>query len=303
MAVAAVLSAEAVGRDAAAMPDPGHAIYTGRYNVPSDWISVPEPMSLPHRLHNSEALILKYRNFREADRILTLLTPDLGKLDALARGVRKARSRKSGHVEPFMQITLVLHRTRWLPEVSEAQIRQAFPHCRATLENMGHASYACELADAFIHPEEDATLSQSLYRVLLTVLQDLDARPEKAPVLLRWFDLRVLGLTGFQPELFHCLACGQTAPPASCFFSSGLGGILCPACGPAAESVLSLDLDAFKILRHLQRYDWHKVSDDRYRPESLRAVTRILQHYVAYTLEHQLRSVRFARQVRRLAQQ
>ena len=112
-------------------------------------------MNLPHRIYNCEAIILHYRNFKEADRILTLFTPDLGKLDVLARGVRKTRSRKVGHVEPYMYLSLVLRRSKWLPEVSEVQVRAAFPRCRSSLESITQASYICELTDALTHPEDN----------------------------------------------------------------------------------------------------------------------------------------------------
>ena len=257
-------------------------------------------MSLPTRLHNCEALILKYRNFREADRILTLLTPDLGKLDALARGARKARSRKAGHVEPFMHVALVLRKSKWLPEVSEVQVRHAFPQCRSTLELMTYASYACELVDNLAHPEEDADLNRRIYQLLFLMLQELDADPNQAPVLARWFDLQALGWAGFQPELFHCLACGQEAQPRPCFFSVSQGGMLCPSCGPVQQDALPLDLETFKFLRYWQTRDWPAVKTRKYRNAAVQSSAFLLGRYVSFTLERPLRAVRFARAVRQL---
>ncbi len=117
-------------------------------------------MALPHYQYNGEALILKSRRHGEADLILTLLTADLGKFDVLARGARKAKSRKSGHVEPFVLASFSLRRSKWLPEVAEAQIQDAFPLCRSSLEKVTQASYTCELIDSLTQPRDPGELSQ-----------------------------------------------------------------------------------------------------------------------------------------------
>ncbi len=257
-------------------------------------------MNLPSRLHNCEAVILRYRNFKEADRILTLFTPDLGKVDALARGVRKTRSHKTGHVEPFMYVALVLRRSKWLPEVSEAQIRAAFPQCRSSLESLTHASYVCELVDALTHPEEDARLNASLFHLLHATLSYLNEEPMQASILLRWFDLKMLVLTGFQPELFHCVHCGAPAQPEATVFSLADGGILCRDCRATVSGTISLSLDAFKVLRHMLRYDWARVRTARIGASALQTVTHLLERYIGFTLERQMKSVRFARHLHSL---
>ncbi len=257
-------------------------------------------MNLPHRIHNCEAIILHYRNFKEADRILTLFTPDLGKLDALARGVRKTRSHKVGHVEPFMYVSLVLRRSKWLPEVSEAQIRAAFPQCRSSLERITQASYVCELTDALIHPEDDAEANATFFRLLHDTLNYLNQEPAKAPILLRWFDLKMLALTGFQPELFNCVHCGTTAKPEATNFSFADGGILCSNCRQELSGTMAVPLDAFKILRHMLRHDWDRIRSAPISPAPMQTVTRLLERYIGFTLERQLKAVRFARQLHNL---
>ncbi len=258
-------------------------------------------MNLPSRLHNCEAVILHYRNFKEADRILTLFAPDLGKLDALARGVRKTKSHKVGHVEPFMHVALVLRRSRWLPEVSEVQIRTAFPQCRTSLEAITYASYICELTDALTQPEDDTAVNASLFHLLHNTLQYLNQEPSRGARLLRWFDLKILALTGFQPELFHCVHCGTPATPEATAFSCGEGGILCPNCRQPVADALPLPLHAFKVLRHMLRNDWDRVRTVRIDMETQQTTTRLLERYVTYTLERQMKAVRFAHHLHNLA--
>lgn len=255
-------------------------------------------MALPHHQHSGQALILKSRRHSEADLILTLLTADLGKLDALARGVRKAKSRKSGHVEPFMLASLSLRRTKWLPDVLEAQVRESFPLCRSTLERVTRASYACELIDSLTQPEDPQGQSRQLFDLLHFTLQTMNKTDTSMAVLLRWFELQVLTLTGFQLELQRCTECNREALPRACYFNVLHGGILCPDCGPVVERAERLPLDVFKTLRFMQRSDWSEVCKYDFADSALKACAALLRRFVASILERQLRTERFSRQIR-----
>lgn len=255
--------------------------------------------SLPARTCNCQALILNSRNHRDADRILTLLTPELGKLDALARGVRRTSSRKAGHLEPFMLVEMNLARTRWLPVVREVQPRKVFPGCRTSLERIGLASYACELVNALVQPNDDAEVNLAAYHNLALTLGELSDELDAAPGLMRWFELSMLRVTGFQPELFHCVHCGAEAQPAPTAFNIPDGGILCAQCGQEHAGSLMLPLDAFKIMRHMTRYDWPAVKRATMKPQALETIRKVLAAYTTHILERPLKSVRFVQRVPR----
>lgn len=254
-------------------------------------------MTLSRHQYNGNALILKSRRHQEADLILTLLTPDLGKLDALARGARKAKSRKSGHVEPFMLAGLALRRTKWLPEVIEAQVREAYPLCRTTLERVTHASYVCELIDSLTQPEDPEGKNRHLFDLLQFTLQTMNRDDTSLALLLRWFELQTLTLTGFQVELQRCTECGAKARPQACYFSVQHGGILCPDCGPTVERAERLSLEEFKTLRFLQRSDWTLVGGYSFSDPILKGSAELLRRFVSAILERQLRTERFKRQI------
>ena len=255
-------------------------------------------MTLPHYQYNGEVLILKSRKHGEADLILTLLTADLGKMDVLARGARKAKSRKSGHVEPFMLAGVSLRRSKWLPEVTEAQIKDAFPQCRHSIENMLQASYACELIDSLTQPQDPGGQSQNLFDLLHFTLQTMNSLGTPLPLLLCWYKLQVLTLTGFQIELQHCTECQQEAQPKACYFNLQHGGILCSHCGPTVESAERLSLDEFKTLRFLQRSDWVSVTRLAFADPILQKCERLLRRFVSSVLERRLRTERFRQQIR-----
>src|SRR5210317_2261042 len=90
------------------------------------------------------AIVLKHQDYGEADRILTLYTREQGKLRALAKGVRKVHSRKSGHLEPFTLVSLQLAHGRSWPIVSQAEAQNIYDNLKKDLETIGYASYALE---------------------------------------------------------------------------------------------------------------------------------------------------------------
>ena len=119
------------------------------------------------RLYNTEAIILRRTDFGEADRILTLMTPTLGKLRVIAKGVRKITSRKAGHVELFTRARLLLAHGRTFDIVSQAETVDAYRPLREDLLRGSYAHYLSELIDAFA---QEGSEDQALYDLLVNGL-------------------------------------------------------------------------------------------------------------------------------------
>ena len=115
------------------------------------------------RSQRLEAIVLKHAEFGEADRLVTLYTRERGKLRALAKGVRKVRSRKAGHLEPFTRLSLLLAQGRSLHIVSQAEAIETHAALSENLEALGYASYVAELADKFSREED---VNRGLYFIL-----------------------------------------------------------------------------------------------------------------------------------------
>lgn len=248
---------------------------------------------LPSRLHTCEALILRSRDHREADRILTLLTPDLGRLDVLARGARKPASRKSGKVEPFMLVRIQLQQSKFLPFVGEVQLLNPFQGCRESLQAIVASSYACELVYNLTVEGEESDLNEEVFGSLLTVLTEVDDEPDRPDLPLCWLELHMLSAAGFEPALEFCVGCGAEARPEPWGFSIAEGGIVCPDCLAAMPGGRPLPLDVFKILRFLQRSTWEQVKARRVAQPALSEARSIMRAYLNHTLERPLRTVQF----------
>ncbi|MDI7275067.1 MAG: DNA repair protein RecO [Anaerolineae bacterium] len=251
------------------------------------------------RLYRTEGIVIKRSDFGEADRLLVLLTPAFGKLRVLAKGVRKVPSRKAGHVEPFMRSQFLLARGRDLDIVTQAEAVEVYQGLREELERATYAFYLAELVDAFA---EEGGENRALYALLADTLARLAAGDEPA-LLTRFFELRLLECAGYRPELQRCVGCGASHEPTAVYFSVAEGGARCPHCGEGATGLLSLSLNAFKVLRYMQGNDYGAVSALRLRTETLREIEAVLHRYLTWILERNLKSLSFLGQVRSWAPQ
>jgi DNA repair protein RecO (recombination protein O) len=229
------------------------------------------------RLYPTDGIILHRIDFGEADRLLTVFTPRLGRLRLLAKGARKLTSRKAGHIEPFTYVHLLVARGRNLDIVSQVETLEAFRPLREDLERASQAYYLAELISGFIE-EGDETRDPAL--------------------ALRFFELRSLGLAGYQPQLFFCVECRAQLEPVTNYFYPPAGGVLCPRHGEAVQGAEPLALPTFKVLRYMQTQAWDQVAGLRIKPETQLDLEALLQRYIVYLLERRLKSVDFVYRLR-----
>jgi len=252
---------------------------------------------VPHRerIYRTEAIVLKHSNFGEADRLLTVYTPYLGKLRLLAKGIRKPTSRKAGHLESFTRAQLLVARGRNLDIITQAQMIEPYVALRRNLWRMSHAYYVGELVDRF---SEEHSENQSFYRLLGDVLGWICESPNLA-LTMRFFELRMLGLVGYRPQLFHCLHCNAPLEPVINYFSAEEGGAFCPRCGEGQQGGKPIPLGALKVLRYMQTHDYAECTALQLHQATHTALEEILQDYLVYILERRLKSVEFLNILRR----
>jgi DNA repair protein RecO (recombination protein O) len=247
------------------------------------------------RLYRTEAIILKRSDFGEADRLLTLYTPGLGKVKAIAKGVRKPTSRKSGHVELFTHSQLLIAKGRNLDIVTQAETVHAFRPLREDLLRTTYAYYAAELVDLFV---EEGIENRPLFDLLLAMLAWLGDASD-LNLTTRFFELHLLSLLGYRPQLFHCVACRRQIEPVPNFFSAADGGILCADCGQKHRGAQEITLNALKVLRFLQTRDYDTCRRLRLSRPLHRELEKTMYDYITYTLERNLKSVKFLNTLRR----
>ncbi len=248
------------------------------------------------RVYRTEAVVLRRQELGEADRLMTILTPHHGKLRVVAKGVRRPRSRKAGHLELFTRSQLLLARGRDLDIVTQAEAADTFPTLQTDLNRLAHAAYAVELLDCFAVADEE---NRPLYRLLVDTLRRLDQGGDPG-LVMRFFEVHLLELAGFQPQLFECRNCGAETRPEAQYFSAQEGGVLCPNCGPQKRGARQLSLGALKVLRHFQRNAFEAVVGLRLGPGVQRELESLMEGYLTFVLERRLHSPEFIQRVRAL---
>lgn len=247
------------------------------------------------RLYSTEAVVLKQMPLGEADRLLTLYTPHHGKVRAMARGVRRVKSRLGGNLEPLTRVRVLLAQGKTFATISQADTLSNTLELRDDLWRMTCGLYIAELVDHFAQEEQE---NLALYRLLEGSIATLANAPDP-DTLLRFFESRLLALMGFLPELHQCASCGVALAPATNSFSPAAGGALCPACRSQHTLVRPMTLNALKVLRLFSSCGQDAALGLRV-PEALALeLEHLLRQYIRYILERDVRSTEFLDMLRR----
>lgn len=190
----------------------------------------------------TEAVVLRSIRYGEADRVLHLYTPHRGRVGAMAKGVRKARSRFGGRLEPFFRLNLVLHEGRSdLLTVTSAETVEGYARLRSDGGALDAAARACDAVSRLFeagdpHPE--------VFHLLCNELALLDADPARATHGNQLaFRLKLLLAAGLAPQLGACASCGEREHLTG--FSGAAGGVVCSAC---EANAFALDAEAYAFL-------------------------------------------------------
>ena len=242
-----------------------------------------------------EAVVLRHSDWGEADRLLGLFSREHGKLRAVAKGARKVRSRKAGHLEPFTRVALMLARGRDFWIVTQADTVDAYLPLREDLVRTSYAGYVLELVDRFTY-EEGA--NRSLFNLLVDTLHRLSVDAELF-IPLRYFEIRLLDHLGFRPQLQECVQGGEEIRPENQFFSAMAGGVLCPRHGRTAPESRPISMDALRFLRHFQRSSYADARRAQVTQAVQNEIEALIQYYLTYLLERSLNTPQFIREMKK----
>jgi len=252
-------------------------------------------MPVRDRSLSDEGVVLRHSNWGEADRLLWIYTLGHGKIRAVAKGVRKIRSRKAGHLEPFTRVRLMMAKTRDLPIITQAEAIDGYWNLREDLLKVGYAAYVVELLDRFTFDEDE---NRGLYRLLSDTLHRLNTGID-VQLTLRYYEVRLLDLLGYRPQLFNCAGCQAGIQAQDQYFSNSMGGAVCPSCGKQTPDAKPISLQALKYLRHFQRSSFEESARARLSDEVNDEIERLVQNYMVFNLERGLNTPAFIRLVKK----
>jgi DNA repair protein RecO (recombination protein O) len=236
------------------------------------------------RYYKTEAIVLRSIRLREADRVLHLYTSSRGRVGAVAKGIRRTRSRFGGRLEPFFRLRLILYEGRGeLHTVTGAETVECYPRLREHGPSLSAATSACE---SLLRLMGEGEANVAAYNLLCRELQLLDSDPSAAgPANLLAFRLKLLLAAGFLPGLASCARCGGGEEIVS--FSPAAGGVICRDC--LAGDGFDLGYEAYSFMTTALAAPLHEL------PAARRAALAQVDRAVTGTLEHhahvRLRSV------------
>ena len=235
-------------------------------------------------LERAEALVIRGTDWSESSRIVTLWTREFGKVRALAKGGRRLKSSFESSLDLLSSCSIVLFRktSGALDLLTEASVKERFPHLRQNLHAWYAGQYAAELLGDWTQDHDPHPI---LYDEALAMLRDLGAAGEQIGPRTARFELVLLRELGYGPALEHCVACGaEIAEGDELSFSAAKGGVLCRHCGQGerGHSPLALAPLLWKALRDLSESDsaWRTLID----PELRQSLRWLLNDYINYAL-------------------
>lgn len=240
----------------------------------------------------TEAIVLRSRNYKEADQLITFYTRKYGKITAIAKGVKKPKSKLRGAVQVFSHSNLSLFFGRNLGTITQGESINTFLELRSDFTRMSYASYIAELIDSVIPESQN---DEEIFRLLLEGQYLLSfADPLFTTHLI---EARLLAHLGYQPQLDFCVECGEKIKN-DFFFVPILGGAICSKCKKnSLHAALKISGEAKSVLMRLVDMDILKVTRIKISESASREIDKLLDTYITHILGKKLKSKQFLNNV------
>jgi DNA repair protein RecO (recombination protein O) len=234
--------------------------------------------------YRAEAIVLRTHKLGEADRIVTLLTREQGKVRAVAKGVRRTRSKFGSRLEPFSRVDLLIHEGKNLHTITQAESLSSYGQDLAADYTLWTAGQTM-LETAERMAAEESVSVEAQYLLLVGALRTLVTAEHASPQVLDAYLLRAMSLAGYSPTLDACISCGEVGRQP--YFHVATGGALCGD-HRVPGSVTPKD-QTWEVMQALLQGDWSLVDDA---PTGIKSeVSGIVAAYVQWHLERGLRSL------------
>jgi DNA repair protein RecO (recombination protein O) len=244
--------------------------------------------------YQADAIVLRRLDYGEADRIVTLLTREYGKLAAIAKGARRGKSKVQGSLDLFERSNMMLAKGRNLDVVAQVERRGDARHISGNLQRTAYACLVAEVVDKVL---EDRHPVDEIFDLVVMTLGDLNIVDRSPRADGAWFLMRILDVLGYLPQLRDCPSCAAELPEEPGWFSPLLGGVLCARCGAHDQAGSPVSVNGLKVMRLMaggqrELYDRLRLSS-----ELLHEIEQALEAQLEYHLDRHLKSLDFIRSI------
>jgi len=250
----------------------------------------------------TQVIVLRSLDYGESDRIVTFYSSDFGKLKGIAKGARRSRKRFANNALELFSCSHTLFSRKGrntLAFIEDCDIINSYHDVRGNLEKMLIASYMVELVDQFTREGKE---NSNLFRLLQDFLTIIEAG-ETSEWLLRFFEIRLLRLSGYEPVLDRCLACKKPVTDTYIYrFNVKEGGLRCNTCCPSGSGSLPVSFDTIKMLL-MGKEAWSELGQINrllLSEPSAEESRDLLVSFIQYLLGKELKSLRVLTEVRNM---
>lgn len=236
----------------------------------------------------TQGIVLRETNYKEADKILNVLTPE-GKITVSARGARRKGSRISAACQLFALSEMELFKYKDRYSLNEAEVKEQFLGLRSDIKKFALAAYFMELAETIVNEAEE---SSEILALTLNSLYVLETDIKSETLIKAVFELRVMAIAGFEPRVDCCAICGDVNPEHP-RLSITQGVLCCANCRPAEGVAMPLEMGALDAMRYVINADNKKLFSFRLSDRGLRLLGNATEAFVQVQLERSFKTLDF----------
>ena len=232
--------------------------------------------------YRSQALILGKKDSGEADRLFTAYTKDFGRLELLAKAVRKIKSKLRVGLEIFYLSEIEFIQGKVQKTLTDAVLIDSFKNLRNDLARLSIASSISETFDKLVKGQEPDEKLWQLLTETFKKLNDLQLKAATCFLVYYYFFWNFLSLLGYQPQLYNCVLCQKKIVPEKNYFNLKEGGLICINCLKKVKLVKEIDAETIKILRVILDRDWITLSKLKVEEHHLKSLNLISKECYSY---------------------
>ncbi|MFH2012546.1 MAG: DNA repair protein RecO [Pseudomonadota bacterium] len=251
-------------------------------------------------LFRTDAIVIRSMDFSESDKIVTFFTRDFGKLRGIAKGAKKSKKRFGNTLELFSHISLFFFQKEnlELARINNCSIIRSHMEIYKDIEKMAYGSYFIELVNELVGEREKNSEIFNLLVDSLSLINDHKLGEEIA----RIFEIRILSLVGYQPQLDECLKCGHRLSNGEIFwFSPVKGGVVCSKCTSGQVNLSPISPGTLKILLLARDMDFKKIQRLIFSRQALIESKEAITNFVQHQMGKEPNSIKFLKKINGLA--
>lgn len=238
--------------------------------------------------YKTTGIVLKSNKLGEADKIISIYSDSCGKIQGVAKGIRRTKSKFGSRLEPFTYVDLLLYKGRNLDIITQVEIISSFKEIR---EDYDRVTYGWAMLDLINKVSLEGEKENKLFYLLLKTLELLSKATSNLDLLLVAFDIKLLAIVGYRPNLSSCTVCHRKLTSDDKFlFSFEWGGIICNPCSTNDIGAINVSLESIVVLKKLLFSELELVFKIEASKEVRKELENLINKYIDYYIQSRLKS-------------